>query len=107
MRIIIDIGIHAGGIRYDEIKKFMNKYLAMSDKSIESEIYRYIVLPGQALGYKIGEMIIKHIHKKLIKSNDYLSDESFELYKQIIYDKAMPFDLLLKKYDIKLNDIFL
>jgi hypothetical protein len=113
LRIIIDISIHCGGIDIDSIKKFINKYTTESDNLIESEIYRYIVLPGQALGYKIGETIFKYIHNKYTtnkytsnESNNYISDESIELYKKIIYNKAMPLDLLLDEYNITFDDVF-
>lgn len=106
IRIIVDISIHGGGISVDEIKTFMKKYLAMPDDSIESELYRYIVLPGQALGYKIGESIIKYIHNKIIGTNNFLNDESIKLYKEIIYNKSMPLDLLLETYNVSFNEVF-
>lgn len=106
IRIIVDISIHGGGIDLNEIKTFMKKYLAMPDESIESELYRYVVLPGQALGYKIGESIIKYIHNKTIGSGNFLDDKSIELYKKIIYNKSMPLDLLLETYNISFDEVF-
>ncbi len=106
IRIIVDISIHEAGISSEEIKKYMMKYLAIPSESIDSEIFRYIVLPGQALGYKIGEVIFKYIHKKLIGTEDYLCDKSIELYKKIIYDKAMPLDILMENYNITFDEIF-
>lgn len=105
IRIIVDISIHAGGINLNEIKQFMKKYLAVPDSSIESEIYRYVVLPGQALGYKIGETIFKYIHNNILHHKSYLSDKSIEFYKKTIYEKSMPLDLLLKKYNLTLEEV--
>lgn len=106
IRIIVDISLHGGGIEIDEIKKFMKKYLAIPDESIESELYRYIVMPGQALGYKIGESIIKYIHNNKCKSSNFLDNDSIEFYKEIIYNKSMPLDLLLEKYNISFDKVF-
>jgi hypothetical protein len=106
IRIIVDISIHGAGININEIKTFMKKYLSLPDEIIESEIYRYIVLPGQALGYKIGETIIKSIHKKVVKSNNYLSNDSINLYKKLIYSGSLPLDLLLDEYSLSFDDVF-
>lgn len=106
IRIIVDISLHCGGISINEIKIFMKKYLAMPDDSIESELYRYIVLPGQALGYKIGESIIKYIHNRTIGSGNFLDDDSIKLYKKIIYDKSIPLDLFLENYNITFDEVF-
>ena len=39
-------------------------YLTMSDNTIEAEIYRYRMWPGQACSYKIGFEVIKNIIRK-------------------------------------------
>ena len=106
IRVIVDISLHGAGIPSDEIKQFMQKYLVVPETVIESEIYRYTVLPGQASGYKIGETIFRKIHKKILPEHDYLSDESFDLYKKILYSKAKPLDLLLDDFGMTFDEIF-
>jgi len=106
LRVIVDIAIHGGGIGPDEIINYMKKYLAMPHDSIESEVYRYVVLPGQALGYKIGKTLIQKIHKKYVGGNDLLSNESIELYKKILYDKEKPLDIIMQNYNISFEELF-
>lgn len=106
LRVIVDIAIHGGGVSPDEIINFMKKYLAMPHDSIESEVYRYIVLPGQALGYKIGKTLLQKIHKKYIGNNDLLSDKSIDLYKKILYDKEKPLDIIMENYNISFDELF-
>ena len=106
IRVLVDIGIHAGGVAPNNIVNFMLTYLAMPRPSIESEVYRYVVLPGQALGYKLGATIIKKIHEKYVGDADLLSEKSIELYKKIIYDKAKPLDILMKNYNITFEEVF-
>ncbi len=105
-RIISDISIHASGKSPDQIINFMKKYLAMPDKSIESETYRYVVLPGQALCYKIGCAIIKKIYEKVVGGTDLLSDKSINFYKELIYNKNIPLDVLMKQYNITFTEVF-
>jgi hypothetical protein len=105
LRIIVDISIHGVGIPPTEIIKFMKKHLAMPDKTIESEVYRYVTIPGQALCYKIGCEIFRKIYKKYggLNFND---EKSFDLYKKIIYDKEKSLEFLLKDYNMTFDDIF-
>jgi len=106
LRVIVDISIHIGGKSPSEIIQYMKTYLAMPDKSIESEVYRYVTIPGQALGYKLGAEIFRKIHKKIIKDGDLLSDQSIELYKTIIYEKAKPLEILMQQYNLTFDEIF-
>lgn len=105
LRIIVDISIHAGGIHPEEIIKFMKKHLAMPDKTIESEVYRYVTIPGQALCYKIGCEIFRKIYEKY-GGNNFNDEKSFDLYKKIIYNKEKSLEFLLKDYNLSFNDIF-
>ncbi len=84
----------------------MKTYLAMPDATIEGEAYRYVVMPGQALCYKIGATIIKKIHEKYVGGSDLLNDKSFELYKELIYNKEKPLEVLMKNYNINFKEVF-
>lgn len=110
LRIIADISIHKYGFDYKDIINFMSKYLAMSYDKIELEVLRYVNLPAQALCYKIGKRVFEVIIKKHIKKfklkNSYISEEIFDFYKEIIINKSMPLELLLKKYNIKYDELF-
>ena len=69
-RVIADIKLHIYGHKIEDVRKEMTRYVKTSDASIDSEIYRYLVIPGQAPCYKIGEMILGKIdkskHKELL-----------------------------------------
>lgn len=59
VRLVVDTGIHAFGWSRDEAIAFMQGKTGLSEREATTEIDRYIVWPGQALAYKIGEMSIK------------------------------------------------
>ncbi len=58
-RLVVDTGIHAKGWTRDQAVAFMRANTALSEQNIESEINRYIGWPGQACGYKLGELKIR------------------------------------------------
>lgn len=105
LRVIVDISIHAVGIPPNEIIDFMKKHLAMPDKTIETEVYRYVTIPGQALCYKLGCEIFRKIYRKF-GGNDYTDKKSFDLYKKIIYGKEKSLEFLLKEYNMSFEEIF-
>ena len=53
-RLVVDTGIHAKGWTEDQAVDYMKKTARMSEDHARSEVRRYITLPGQATGYKIG-----------------------------------------------------
>lgn len=64
MRLVVDTGIHAMGWTRDEAIAYMKANSALSDANIVSEVDRYIAWPGQATGYKIGELFIRDLREK-------------------------------------------
>lgn len=58
VRLVVDTGIHADGWTRAEAVKYMQDNTALADQNIATEVDRYIVWPGQALSYMIGEQTI-------------------------------------------------
>lgn len=67
-RVIADIKLHVYGTPIKTLRDEMKKYVKMSDITIDSEIYRYVAIPGQAPCYKLGEMVLGKIDKSKHKS---------------------------------------
>ena len=63
-RLVVDTGIHWKGWTKDEAIAYMKRYTALIDEDIRKEVLRYIAHPGQALGYKIGEIEIVKCRKR-------------------------------------------
>lgn len=63
-RLVVDTGIHALGWTEDEAVEYMNITGRQPLQRSRSEVRRYITLPGQATGYKIGMIkIMEQRHK--------------------------------------------
>ncbi|HYJ83862.1 MAG TPA: DUF885 domain-containing protein [Allosphingosinicella sp.] len=63
-RLVVDTGIHAKGWDKAKAVAFMRENTALTDANIDAEVNRYISWPGQALGYKIGELRIRALRAK-------------------------------------------
>jgi uncharacterized protein (DUF885 family) len=63
-RLVVDTGIHAQGWTEDQAVDYLKKTARMSEDHARSEVRRYITLPGQATGYKIGMLKIMELRHK-------------------------------------------
>ena len=63
-RLVTDTGIHARGWSEDQAVDYLIKTGRQSPQAARSEVRRYITLPGQATGYKIGMLKIMELRHK-------------------------------------------
>jgi uncharacterized protein (DUF885 family) len=61
LRLVVDTGIHEKGWSREKAIRFMLDNSALSETETTQEVDRYIANPGQALGYKIGQITIKRL----------------------------------------------
>jgi uncharacterized protein (DUF885 family) len=61
VRLVVDTGIHAKGWTRDQAIRFFSEHTGQSDLNARVEVDRYIIWPGQALAYKIGELDIRRL----------------------------------------------
>lgn len=58
-RLVIDTGVHHYGWSRERALAYLRDNAPMSEHEITTEIDRYISWPGQALAYKLGELVIR------------------------------------------------
>jgi uncharacterized protein (DUF885 family) len=61
IRLVLDTGIHSQGWTRERAIEYFVANSAKTRHDIEVEVDRYIVNPGQALAYKIGELKLKEL----------------------------------------------
>ncbi len=60
--------MHAMGWSREQAINYLKENSGLSESFIEAEIDRYIVWPGQALAYKIGELKIKELRCQSLRN---------------------------------------
>lgn len=63
VRLVVDTGLHAKGWTREQAIEYMVAN-GQPREFATSEVNRYIVMPGQALAYKVGELKIKELRKR-------------------------------------------
>lgn len=64
-RLVVDTGLHAKKWSKQQACDFMRQHMANTEPDIQAEVDRYMVLPGQALSYKVGEIKIKGLRRQM------------------------------------------
>jgi uncharacterized protein (DUF885 family) len=64
VRLVVDTGIHAKQWTRQDAIKYMSDTLGWDEASVTAEVERYIVWPGQAASYKIGELTILRLREE-------------------------------------------
>ena len=68
LRLVVDVGMHTKGWTREEAIKYSMENEADSEEGITAEIERYMAWPGQALGYKIGQLKIVELKEEAKKT---------------------------------------
>ncbi len=103
MRLVVDTGIHAKGWSREKAISFMQLNSALSMHNIEAEVDRYIGWPGQATGYKIGELKIIELRGRAEEE----LGEGFDVrafHEVVLGDGALPLPVLESKIEQWIKD---
>ncbi|HWL92834.1 MAG TPA: DUF885 domain-containing protein, partial [Phycisphaerae bacterium] len=97
-RLVVDTGMHYFGWSRQRAIDFMKENTALSEQDIESEIDRYIAWPGQALGYKIGQIEIQKLRREAEeKLGDRFDIRGF--HDHILAEGSIPLSTLRKRME--------
>ncbi|MBW3670149.1 MAG: DUF885 family protein [Acidobacteria bacterium] len=64
IRLVVDTGVHSMGWSRQQIVDYFHEHSALDEFEVQTEADRYIVWPGQALGYKIGQLKILELRER-------------------------------------------
>lgn len=96
VRLVVDTGLHSKSWSREQAIDYAMNNLAESETVIVQEIERYMAYPGQALGYKIGQLKIQELRQKAEKE---LGDKfNIKEFHQVVLESGvMPLALLENK----------
>jgi len=92
-RLVVDTGIHYFGWTREQAIDYMAENTMKSRQDVTVEVDRYIVWPGQALAYKMGELKIRELRALAEKQ---LGDkfDVREFHDCVLRSGAVPLDVL-------------
>jgi uncharacterized protein (DUF885 family) len=96
VRLVVDTGLHSMGWTREQAVEFFTANAAKTAQDIGVEVDRYIVWPGQALGYKIGQLKIRELRTKAASR----LGAKFDLrgfHDVVLAHGAVPLDVLEKR----------
>lgn len=98
VRLVVDTGLHSKGWSRQQVLDYMFANTAVTEPRAVAEAERYMVMPAQALSYKIGQLKIRELRNR---SEEQLG-QGFDVRKfhdQVLLDGALPLNILEAKID--------
>ena len=99
IRLVVDTGVHSQHWTRQQMIDYFHAHTAMDDTNIDAEVDRYIAWPGQALGYKMGQLKILELRARAKAA----LGPKFDIrafHDEILDSGALPMDVL----DQRVND---
>jgi len=98
IRLVVDTGVHSQHWTRQQMVDYFHEHSAMDDTNIQSEVDRYIAWPGQALGYKMGQLKILELRDRAKTALGPKFD--LKAFHDVVLDSgALPLDILEKQAD--------
>lgn len=93
VRLVVDTGIHSMGWTREQALQFFRDNTGKTDQDITVEVDRYIVWPGQALAYKLGQLKIRELRTVAEKRlDDKFNERAF--HDAVLSEGAVPLSVL-------------
>lgn len=102
IRLVVDTGMHYKGWSREQAIDFFKENAAKTEQDIVNEVDRYLIMPGQALAYKIGQLKIMELKQKSKESLGEKFDIK-EFHHVILGEGALPLDVLEEKVNDYIN----
>lgn len=93
VRLVVDTGMHSKGWTRKQAIDYFRENTGKTDQDITVEVNRYIVWPGQALAYKLGQLKIRELRTRAEKTLGPRFDIRV-FHDAILEEGSVPLDIL-------------
>ncbi|MEO8502595.1 MAG: DUF885 domain-containing protein [Acidobacteriota bacterium] len=98
IRLVVDTGFHYKHWTREQVVQFFHDHSGIDEVEVQSETDRYIAVPSQALGYKIGQLKIKELREHA-KAELGAKFDIRGYHDQVLGAGALPLDVLSARID--------
>jgi uncharacterized protein (DUF885 family) len=98
IRLVVDTGVHSQHWTRQQMVDYFREHSAIDETNIQAEVDRYIAWPGQALGYKMGQLKILELKQKAQTALGPKFDIK-AFHDEILDSGALPLDVLEQRVD--------
>jgi uncharacterized protein (DUF885 family) len=98
VRLVLDTGVHYKHWTRQQMVDYFHEFSSEDEPDVQAETDRYIAMPGQALGYKLGQLDILRLRQK---AQDELGKQYDvrAFHDEILNGGALPLNLLEQRVD--------
>jgi uncharacterized protein (DUF885 family) len=98
IRLVVDTGVHSQHWTRPQMVDYFREHSAIDETNIQAEVDRYIAWPGQALGYKMGQLKILELKQKAQTALGPKFDIK-AFHDEVLDSGALPLDVLEQRVD--------
>jgi len=98
IRLVVDTGVHSQHWTRQQMVDYFHDHSTIDETNIQSEVDRYIAWPGQALGYKMGQLKILELRDRAKTA----LGPKFDIrafHDEVLDSGALPLDVLDQRVD--------
>ncbi len=98
IRLVVDTGVHSDHWTRQQMVDFFHDHSAIDETNVQAEVDRYIAWPGQALGYKMGQLKILELRARAKTALG--ANFDLKAFHDVVVDSgALPMDILEQRVD--------
>jgi uncharacterized protein (DUF885 family) len=98
IRLVVDTGVHSQHWSRQQMVDYFHQHSALDDADVQAEVDRYVAWPGQALGYKMGQLKFLELRARAQQA----LGTSFDIrafHDRLIDSGALPLDIVERRLD--------
>lgn len=98
IRLVVDTGVHSQHWTRQQMVDYFHEHSSIDETNVQAEVDRYIAWPGQALGYKMGQLKILELRQKA--QTELGPKFDLKAFHDVVIDSgALPMDVLEQQVD--------